>query len=151
MLVDAAAVAAVAAAAAAAVVVAVVVAAVDFATGAAAVAAATAAAVAAATPVADDGCDCDCDYDYGSAASSECPIVACRDHAPAGYEPARSSFAGVHSAGFCSSSRGRGVAAAVCYGSSERSRGSSTFAASASGARPSQNRRIRFTNQLDGK
>lgn len=153
MPVDAAAAVAAAAAAVAAAVVAAAVAAVavDFATGAAAVAPAIAAAVAAAMPVADDDCDCDCDCDYDSAAFSECPIVACKDHVPAGSEPARSSFAEVHSADFCSSSRGRAAAAAVCYGSSERNRDSSKFAASASDARPSQNRRTRFTNQLDGK
>lgn len=112
-------------------------------------AAAAAFVAAAGTPVADD--DYDCDYGCDSAAFSGVRIVACRDRVPAGPGPARSSPVEVHSADSDWSSPDRDVAAAACCGNFERSRDSSRSVASASGARPSQNIKCRFTNEFEGK
>lgn len=118
--------------------------AVDFASDVAA--AVIAAAVAAGMPVADD--DCDCDYDCGSAAFSESRIVACKDRVLAGPVPAQFLPVEVHSAGYDLLSRGHAVVEVACYDNFEHSHGSSMYVASASGVRPSQNRRIPFTNEF---
>lgn len=122
----------------------VVVVAVDSASDAAA--AVIAVAVAAGMPVADD--DCDCDYDCGFAVFSGSRIVAYKDRVLAGPVPVRFLPVEVRSAGYDLLSQGRAVVEVACYDNFERSHGSSTYVASASGVRPSQNRRIPFTNEF---
>lgn len=121
-----------------------VVVAVDSASDAAA--AVIAVAVVAGMPVADD--DCDCDYDCGSAVFSGSRIVAYKDRVLVGPVPIRFLPVEVRSAGYGLLSQGRAVVEVACYDSFERTHGSSTYVASASGVRPSQNRRIPFTNEF---
>lgn len=110
----------------------VVVVAVDSASDAAA--AVIAVAVAAGMPVADD--DCDCDYDCGFAVFSGSRIVAYKDRVLAGPVPVRFLPVEVRSAGYDLLSQGRAVVEVACYDNFERSHGSSTYVASASGVRP---------------
>lgn len=99
-----------------------------------AAAAVIAVAVAAGMPVADD--DCDCDYDCGSAVFSGSRIVAYKDRVLAGPVPVRFLPVEVRSADYDLLSQGRVVVEVACYDNFERSHGSSTYVASASGVRP---------------
>lgn len=99
-----------------------------------AAAAVIAVAVAAGMPVADD--DCDCDYDCGSAVFSGSRIVAYKDRVLAGPVPVRFLPVEVRSAGYDLLSQGRVFVEVACYDNFERSHGSSTYVASASGVRP---------------